>query len=106
MATFDTMATIAQQSAFKRRVEYCMKKAAVAVMAEAAGTASHAERVVFAITVLDGSASVSEAASAVVTNATLTTNGDITAGPLYGVSDNDLEFTVNSMFNAFAGVAT
>ena len=106
MASFDEMATVALQTAFLRRVKYAMKKAAVAIMAEDAGTASHAERVVYAKTILDGSASIAEYASAVVTNPTMTTNGDITAGPLFGVSDNDLEFTVNSMFNAMAGVAT
>jgi len=106
MATYDTMETIANQTSFLRRVRYSMKKAAVAVMAEDAGTASHAERVVYAKTVLDGTASVQEYASAAVTNATITTNGDITAGPLFGTSDSDLEFTVNSMFNAMAGVAT
>jgi hypothetical protein len=106
MATYDTMATIAQQTAFLRRVGYCLNKAAIAVMAEDAGTAGHAERVVYAKEVLDGTANVANAANAVVTNATLTTNGDLASPPLFGISDSDLEFTVNSMFNAFAGVAT
>jgi len=106
MATYDEMQTIAGNTAFLRRVEYCLKKAAVAVMAEDAATVAHAERVTYANTVLDGAASVSEATKAVVTNATLTTNGDPDAGPLFGISDSDLEFTVNSMYNALAGVAT
>ena len=106
MASYDTMATIATQVAFLRRVEYCLKKSAVAVMAEDAQTANHAERVVYAKEVLDGTASVPEASSAVVTNSTLTTNGDLSAGPLFGISDSDLEFTVNSMYNALAGVST
>lgn len=106
MATFEVMADIAANKTFQNRVEYCLKKAAVAVMAELAGTANHAERVVYASKVLDGQASVIEAAKAAVTNPTLTAGGDIGAGPLFGISDNDLEFTVNSMFNAFAGVAT
>ena len=74
-------------------------------MAEDAGTTNHAERVVYAINVLEGTASVGEAAKAVVTNATLTAAGDSDAADM-GITDNDLEFTVNSMFNAFAGVAT
>lgn len=106
MATFDVMAQIAANATFQGRVEYCLKKAAVAVMAEEAVTANHAERVVYAGKVLDGDASIVEAAKAVVTNATLTASGDIDAGPLFGISDGDLEFTVNSMFNALAGVAT
>ena len=106
MASYDEMATIAAHSTFLRRVRYCMKKAAVAVMAEDAGTVGHAERVTFAKTILDGQASVEAYAQAVVTNATLTTNGDISLEPNHGISDSDLEFTVNSMFSAHAGVAT
>lgn len=105
MADYVEMASIAMSSQFKQRVEYCLKKAAVAIMAEDAGTANHAERVVYANKVLDGTASVVEAAKAVVTNATLTASGDSDAANM-GISDGDLEFTVNSMFNAFAGVST
>lgn len=105
MATYSEMASIAGSSQFQNRVEYCLKKAAVAVMAEDAGTTNHTDRVTYAVKVLDGSASVGEAAKAVVTNATLTASGDSSATNM-GISDSDLEFTVNSMFNAFAGVST
>jgi len=106
MATYIVMADIAANPTFRKRVEYCMKKAAVAIMAEDAATANHAERVVYSSKILDGSASVAEYAKAVVTNATLTANGDIGSSPTHGISDGDLEFTVNSMINAMAGVAT
>jgi hypothetical protein len=106
MATYQTMADIAANPTFKSRVEYCMKKAAVAIMAEDAATANHAERVTYSVKILDGTASVAEYAKAVVTNPTLTANGDIGASPLHGISDGDLEFTVNSMMNAMAGIAT
>lgn len=105
MASFAEMASIAGSDLFQSRVEYCLKKAAVAVMAEDAATANHADRVTYAKKVIGGEASVREAAKAVVTNATLTAAGDSDAADM-GVSDGDLEFTVNSMFNAFAGVAT
>lgn len=105
MASFYEMAYIAEQPTTRARVEYCLKKAAVAVMAEAANTDSHAERVVFAKKVLAGEASITNAALAVMTNATITAAGETNTSPNYGVSDGDLEFTVNSMFNAFAGVA-
>lgn len=105
MAGFSEMASIADSTLFQSRVKYCMNKAAVAVMAEEAATANHSERVVYAKKVLDGTASVSAYATAVVTNATITSEGDSDAADM-GVSDGDLEFTVNSMFNAFAGVAT
>ena len=105
MASFQEMASIAASGPFQARVEYCMKKAAVAVMAEDTGTASHAERVVYAKKVLDGTASVSEYSKAAVTNTTLTAAGDSDAADM-GITDSELEYTINSMFNAFAGVAT
>jgi hypothetical protein len=105
MAGFAEMASIARSSLFQSRVEYCLKKAAIAVMAEDAATGNHAERVAYAKKVIDGTASVGEVSLAVVTNSTLTGNGNSSAADM-GVSDGDLEFTVNSMFNAFAGVAT
>lgn len=105
MASFIDMAIIAEQPSTRSRVEYCLKKAAVAVMAEAANTASHAERVAYAKKVLSGEASVAHVALAAMTNSTLTAAGAVGTAPNFGVSDGDLEFTVNSMFNAFAGVA-
>ena len=105
MATFDQMATIAGHETFKRRVRYCANKAAVAVMAEAVETAGHADRVVYAKKILDGSANLDIYAHAVVTNSTLTANGDISQVPNMGITDGDLEFTVNSIFNAMAGIS-
>lgn len=105
MASQHIMSKIADHEAFVARVRYCAKKAAVAVMAEAPETASHAERVAYAKQLLDGTASASSYAQAVVTNATLTASGELDPAQ-FGISDGDLEFTVNSMFNAMAGVAT
>jgi hypothetical protein len=105
MASFYTMGKIADHQAFQARVCYCITKAAVAVMAEDAQTPNHAERVAYAKAVLSGAASVAEYSRAVVTNSTLTANG-VDDPALFGISDGDLEFTVNSMFNAMAGVAT
>lgn len=106
MASFNEMALISIDAGFLRRVTYCLKKAAVAVMAEDVGTANHAERVTYSIKVLDGTASVTECAKAIVTNATLTSGANPAVLPDFNISDGDLEFTVNSMFNAFAGVST
>ena len=105
MASFHTMAKIAEHEAFLKRVQYCMHKAAVAVMAEDAQTASHAERVAYAKKVLDGTAAVQQYSRSVVTNASLTADG-VDDPALFGIADDALEFTVNSMFNAMAGVAT
>ena len=106
MATYAEQMWIADQSSSRSRVDFLMTKAAVAVMAEDASTDSHADRVVYAKKVLEGTASVPRYTVACVTNSTLVTNGDVAAPPLYGISDSDLEFTVNSLFNAMAGVAT
>jgi hypothetical protein len=99
------MASIAEHVTFLRRVEYCLKKAAIDVMAELATVDNHAERVAYATKVLTGEASVGEYARAVVTNPTLTAGGDISSPPNMGISDGDLQYTVESMFNAHAGIA-
>lgn len=98
MPSADAM-TVARNGGFQERVKYFLQKAALAVMAEVNTTAAHAARVVYAKVVLTGDASVPEAAVAVVTNATVAAAG-------FNVTDNDLEFTVNSVFNALAGVST
>lgn len=78
------------------KVRQLLCKAAVAVMAESAATAGHDIRVAYAQAVLGNPAAAGQAyVYAVATNSGLTTTP----------SDNDLEFTVNSMFNAFAGYA-
>lgn len=105
VASYDVMATIASQTAFLRRVKYAMKKAAIAIMAEAAITPNHTERVAYVKTVLDGTASVSEYAEAVVTDSTLTAKGSLSDTPTFGILDTDLESSVNSMINAMSGVA-
>ena len=106
MASYTDMMWISEQPTTRKRVEYCLNKAAVAIMAEASGTANHAERVTYSISVLDGEASVKQATVAAMTNSTLTAAGDTQAPPNFGLSDNDLEFTVNSLINALAGVST
>lgn len=79
------------------KVRQLLCKSAVAVAAEEAATAHHVTRSAFAFAVLGNpTAAGAAAAYAVATNSGLTTTP----------SDNDLEFTVNSMFNAFAGVTT
>ncbi len=100
--------SIARHETFQRRVIYYMTKGAVAVVAESAATAGHAVRDAYANTVLDGTASILSHALAALTNATVATAADITV-PLdggYGISDSDLEFAVNEMWNAMSGHET
>ena len=86
---------------FQNKVKYEMQKAAIAVMSESAATTGHADRVVFAKKILAGEANVKEFCIGVLTNATI--KGHVDADTDY---TSDLAFTVSSMFNAFAGIAT
>ena len=97
MAAIEAM-EVAADAGFQLRVKHFMQKAAAAVYAETTSGDKPA-RVAYAAKVLDGSASVYEYAVAVVTNATVAAGG-------LGTSDGDLEFTVNSFWNAFSGVET
>ena len=99
MAAIDCMAK-ANDQGFQRRVKYFMQKAAVAIVGESESTDGHTERVAYATTILTGSASIFEVAIAVTTNSTIATAIGTNGGD---PSDNDLEFTVNSLINDFAG---
>ena len=85
---------------FKGKVEYEMVNAAIAIMAEAADTVNHAERVIYAKTILDGTYNKNELYTGFATNSTikshLIANTDYTS---------DLAFVAGSLFNAFAGVS-
>ena len=91
--------TSAHNTFFQRRVKYFMTKAATAIIGEESTTAGHTERLAFAKEILAGTANILEFAVGV------TTNGTIAASIVDGteVSDSDLEFTVNSLINDFAG---
>lgn len=107
MATFQDLSAISQDGNFRGRCFYSLVKAAIAVMAESSATDQHEKRVVFADTVLTGGVDSSRVALAVLTNSTIAAEADaslINSGA--GIADSDIEFTVNSMFNAFAGVST
>lgn len=91
---------------FQNKVKFFMQKSALAVLGEAYGgvdeptEAEHTARATYAKSILAGSASVEQYAYAVATNSTIASSLDSGTLP----SDNDLEFTVNSMFNDFAGI--
>ena len=95
---------IAEQGTFQVRVDYYMQKAAIAVLAEAIATAGHADRAAYADEVVSGSASVKRHALAALTNGALSAAGDlsITADGGFGISDGDLEFAINEMWNAMS----
>lgn len=97
--TLDQQVTALENAAYVSRIRQALVKAAIAVMAESASTPGHELRVPYAHAVLGAPNDAGPiVACAVVTNAAL-------AGP--GTDTDDaIEWTVNSMFNAFAGVTT
>jgi hypothetical protein len=99
MADSTICMSAANEVGFQRRVKYFMTKAAAAILGEDPLTENHAERVVYANKILDGTASVYEFAVAVATNSTIAAN--LVAGT--EPSDSDMEFTVNSFIDDFAG---
>lgn len=105
MSTSLNAVAVSSNREFQNRVAHYVQKAAVAVMSELATEPNHAERVAYANKVLQGEVGVTEYTVAVCTNATIFAALNPQAEDR-GVTDSDLEFTVNSMFNAFAGVAT
>ena len=85
---------------FRSRVEYLVVKAAVAVTTESPLTENHAERLVLAHLILDGSLGyVTRFALGALTNPTL-----LAANNHAAITDNDLEFTINSIYNSFANI--
>lgn len=96
-ASADAM-TVALNAGFQDRVRYFLMKASLAVLAEGA-VANHTARAAYASAVIGGTASVLLASIACLTNGAVAAAG-------FEVTDGDLEFTVNSVFNALAGVSS
>lgn len=92
---------IAGNDIYKRRVEYALFSAAVNVMSEVNTTPSHAARVTYGAKVLAGQADVRAAVIASLTNSTLAA-----ANTADSIPDSDIQFAVNSLFNALAGIGT
>lgn len=97
MSAEDLM-VLSKSTPFQQRVLYFMYVAAVAVMSEDPQTAEHPARLALAKTVLTGRADVADYTLAVLTQPAEAQQGD-------AVSDNDLAFTVNSLFTPMALVA-
>ncbi len=92
--SFATQYTLATDPTFIARITVAMTKAAVAVASEASTTANHGARATFAKNALhDPLGYAPKYALAVVGNAAITAESD----------DGAIEFTVNSMWDAFSG---
>lgn len=112
MASFSDFAKIAQAYDFQSRVAYALEVAALAVYNEVVdGTvitqAQHILRAAFARQVLSGtfpigSATIFAIALGVLTNATVAAEANLTAVN-NNIPDSDIQFQINSMWNALAG---
>jgi hypothetical protein len=106
MATFAQIAQIVtnQPLEFQSRVNYAMCVAAINVYSEGTGVTGHAARAAFAVRVLSGNYNIAAVCFGVMTNPTIAgeavyqqpANGN-------GVPDTDIQFAVNSIWNALAG---
>lgn len=101
MADSDKAVYAVKNEHFLARVEHFMVKGAVAIVGEGA-VAGHTERLAYALTILGGTADVLQMARGVMTNSTILTNTAADGGTS-SVTDSDLEFTVNSLLNDYAG---
>lgn len=98
MANSEVIVLVVDNETFGKRVEYFVIKAALAVMTESEATANHSDRIVYAQRVLNANYNKHGYVVGVLTNSTIAALSDPSA-----VNDNDLEFVVNSLFDAFAG---
>jgi hypothetical protein len=106
MALFHDFTTISTNAGFQGRCLYALTVAAVNVVAESNATASHQQRVNYAKTVLNGGANIVNVCLAVLTNSTIAGEAVAATTPDYAIPDSDIQFAVNSLFNALAGVTT
>lgn len=98
--------TIAHDPQFQDRVNYFVVSASIAVMAEDPNTPFHPGRVAFANKVLSGNYNVLFCTYGVLTNTTIAAEANVKkSGNDYLIPDSDINFTVNSEYNAFAGVS-
>lgn len=103
MATFSQLATIASDSGFQSRVKYAMAVAALAIYNEALNTPGHSTRAKLAVNILSGTFNFTFCYLSVLTNSTIAAEANPSSGPDFSIPDSDIQFQVNSMWNAIAG---
>lgn len=103
MATFSDLGAIAQNNNFQSRVGYAMAVAATNVYSESPATTGHAARSVFAQKVINGQYNLYPSSLSVLTNATIAAEAVLATTPGYAIPDGDIQFAVNSLWNAFSG---
>jgi hypothetical protein len=103
---YQELAAIAKAPDFIARIQYAICKAAVDVSSESTNTPGHEKRAACAQRMLTGSYSWDYVCLAVITNPSIAAGATAvpTDGNGYNIPDGDIQFTVNSMWNAFSGV--
>ncbi len=102
MASYDSLITIAGNSGFQNRIKYALTQAAVSVYNELSSTSGHTQRVAYASGVIQGNYNLAPAALAVLTNTTIAAEATLATAPDFGIPDSDLQFAVNSLWDALA----
>jgi hypothetical protein len=104
MASFQDLQTIANDAAFRGRCMYALTVAAVANINSAGPTTP---LVAYCTQVLQGAVTGYQVALTVLTNVTIAAEATTASLPgCTSVSDSDIQFAVNSLFNALAGIPT
>jgi hypothetical protein len=100
-----TLAAVAINADWQRRVGYYMSLRAIIVMEEEDTTNNYLNRIAYANAVLKGEASVYQMALAVLTNPTIAENAD-DPEDLSGtdVPDTDIDFVVGDIWDSMSGV--
>jgi hypothetical protein len=107
MASLANLATIASDPNFQLACGMALETAAINVLAEDPTTSNHALRSRYAIQVVGGSANLRGVALAVLTNATIAAEANVSEPTQqYAIPDSDIQFAINSIFNDLAGIST
>ncbi len=101
LSGYSDLVQIAGNSAFQDRVKFALCSAAVSVYNELSSTTGHAQRVAFATGIIQGNYNLAPAAMAVLTNTTIASEATM-ATPGFGIPDTDIQFAINSVWNALA----
>lgn len=100
---------LGRNSHFERRVHACAVETALQVMAEDPATANHAARAAFAVDVLNGTNDGRfQMLLAVATNPTIlatVTKGPASEAGVADISDGDIEYQLEQVWNALSGVS-
>ena len=99
-----TLVSISTDTRFQNRCNYYLQAAAVNVMAEAQNTVNHSIRFQFAKGIMTGGGpALTQLAIDVLTNTTIAAEANNLTVPDFAIPDGDIQFAVNSLFNALAG---